>query len=301
MKYMAPNDFCVDAIQSRTPPMPCSAASRRWLAKSSSAIRPTRKGESIAPRAVVPAARPISSPEKCNCCPSQVPSVTYQAPQMKYSRNIITDRRNRICKSTQSPLGTSTHTDSNKKPTQSFHSARGGLAARGTVEPKIDGLFHAGGRLVRHGNFPAFASGGVARVQRVHHDEAVFSGGLRRFSAARTTREMRQLLRRAVIPELFEYGIGPTFRGGGFFYGVAVAVFAEGGQGVAHVQIGVGYAGFAEDFDAIVHAPSARPTVFDETNGTVREFEDAERIVLGFGLVGVNVGAHLAVNGFNWR
>ncbi len=67
------------------------------------------------------------------------------------------------------------------------------------------------------------------------------------------------------------------------------------------MQIGVGYAVFAEDFDAIVHAPSARPTVFDETNGTVREFEDAERIVLGFGLVGVNVGAHLAVNGFNGR
>src|SRR5258708_5338534 len=194
MKYIGPNDFCVEAIQRRTPPMPCSAASRRWLAKSSSAIRPTRKGESIAPRAVVPAARPISSPEKCNCCPSQVPSVTYQAPQMKYSRNIITDRRNRICKSTQSPLGTSTHTDSNKKPTQSFHSARGGLAARGTVEPKIDGFFYAGGRLVRHGNFPAFASGSLARVQRVHHHQAVFSRVFRRFPPPPATPELPSAL-----------------------------------------------------------------------------------------------------------
>src|SRR5260370_35198506 len=122
---------------------------------------------------------------------------------MKYSRNIITDRRNRICKSTQSPLGRSTHTDSNKKPTQSFHSARGGLAARGTVEPKIDGFFYAGGRLVRHGNFPAFARGGVAPVQRVHPDEAVFSGGLRGFSPARRTREKRSPVRGGRTPECF--------------------------------------------------------------------------------------------------
>src|SRR4029077_8266495 len=63
----------------------------------------------MAPNAVVPAARPISCPEKCNRCPSQVPSVTYQTPQMKYSRNIITDRRPLICSSTQSPLGPLIH------------------------------------------------------------------------------------------------------------------------------------------------------------------------------------------------
>src|SRR4029077_5114748 len=91
------------------------------------------------------------------------------------------------------------------------------------------------------------------------------------------------------------------FCGGGFFHGVAVAAFAVGRQGVAHVQIGVGYAGFAENFDAIVHATASRPTVFDEPGGAVGEFEDAERIVFGFGFVGVNVGAHLAVNRFEGR
>src|SRR2546429_2256827 len=65
----------------------------RSLANSSSAMSPTRNGEIAAPKAVVPAATPICSPEKCNCCPSQVPRVTYHAPQMKYSRNIIRERR----------------------------------------------------------------------------------------------------------------------------------------------------------------------------------------------------------------
>src|SRR2546429_2556258 len=50
----------------------------RSLANSSSAMSPTRNGEIAAPKAVVPAATPICSPEKCNCCPSQVPRVTYQ-------------------------------------------------------------------------------------------------------------------------------------------------------------------------------------------------------------------------------
>src|SRR6266853_3945870 len=229
MKYIGPNDFCVEATHRRTPPVPWSAASRRWLAKSSSAISPTRKGESMAPRAVVPAARPISPPEKCNCCPSQVPSVTYQAPQIKYSRNIITDRRNRICKSTPSPLVIPSHGRKQKTGRKVSHSARGGLAARGTVEPKIDGLFNAGRRLVRHGDFAAFAGRGVAGVKRVHHHEAVFSGGLWSFFPARAAREMGQFLRSAVIPEFFEYRIGPALGGGGFLHGVAVAAFAEGG------------------------------------------------------------------------
>src|SRR5258707_990335 len=187
----------------------------------------------MAPRAVVPAARPISWPEKCNCCPSQVPSVTYQAPQIKYSRNIITDKRNRICKITRFPVGKATHT---RIRTKTSRSTRGGLAARGTIEPRIDGLFHARRRLIRHRDLAAFAGGGIARVERLHHNETVFSGGLRSFFAARATREVRQFLRRAVIPELFEYGVGPTFCGRRFFDGVAVAVFAECGQRVAHIQ-----------------------------------------------------------------
>src|ERR1700676_276969 len=183
----------------------------------------------MAPMVVVPLRMPICSPVKCNCCPSQVPRVTYQAPQIKYSRNIITDRRSRICKSTPSPLGPMTYTDSNKKPSEKvWRSARGGLAARGTVEPKIDGFFHAGRRLVRHGNFAVLAGGGVTSVERVHYHEAIFSGGLRSFFSAGATRAMRQLLGRAVVPEFFEYGVGPAFGGGSFFDGIAVAIFAEG-------------------------------------------------------------------------
>ena len=52
---------------------------------------PTKNGEIIAASAVVPAARPICSPEKCSVSPSQVPIVTYHAPQTKYCRNIIAD------------------------------------------------------------------------------------------------------------------------------------------------------------------------------------------------------------------
>ena len=52
---------------------------------------PTKNGEIIAASAVVPAARPICSPEKCSVCPSHVPIVTYHAPQTKYCRNIIAD------------------------------------------------------------------------------------------------------------------------------------------------------------------------------------------------------------------
>ena len=56
-----------------------------------SATMPTKNGEIIAASAVVPAARPICSPEKCSVSPSHVPIVTYQAPHTKYCRNIIAD------------------------------------------------------------------------------------------------------------------------------------------------------------------------------------------------------------------
>jgi hypothetical protein len=43
--------------------------------------------------AVVPAAHPTSWPENFKVDASQVPSVTYQAPQTKYWRNIIALKR----------------------------------------------------------------------------------------------------------------------------------------------------------------------------------------------------------------
>src|SRR5436309_2564730 len=60
----------------------------RSVARNRSATMPTKNGDIIAPTAVLPAASPICSPEKCSVSPSQVPIVTYHAPQTKYWRNI---------------------------------------------------------------------------------------------------------------------------------------------------------------------------------------------------------------------
>src|SRR6266850_7619561 len=112
---------------------------------------------------------------------------------------------------------------------------------------------------------------------------------------------MGELLRSAVVPKFFEYWIRPAFCSGRFFHRIAVAVFAEGWQGVAHMQICVGHAGFPEDFDAVIHASTARPAVFYKPDSAVCEFEDAQRFVFRFGFIAVNVGAHLAINSFDWR
>jgi hypothetical protein len=57
---------------------------------------PTKNGEIMAARAVVPNASPICSPEKCSVSPSHVPMVTYHAPQTKYCRNIRADSFTRV-------------------------------------------------------------------------------------------------------------------------------------------------------------------------------------------------------------
>ena len=124
------------------------------------------------------------------------------------------------------------------------------------------------GRLVPAGgcvwerDFAAFAGGGVAGVESFHDDEAVFAGGLELFFAADAAGEMRELLRRAVIPEFFEDGIGPTFCGGRFFDGVAVAVFAVGGHGVAHVEIGVAAAVASPKTSILSSMPPRRAQLF---------------------------------------
>src|SRR4051812_20070678 len=76
--------------------MTCSAARMRSVAMNRSATMPTKNGEIIAASAVVPAASPICSPEKCSVAPSHVPMVTYHAPQTKYWRNIIADSLIRV-------------------------------------------------------------------------------------------------------------------------------------------------------------------------------------------------------------
>src|SRR5438874_10148192 len=68
----------------------------RSVAMNRSATMPTKNGEMIAATAVVPAARPICSPENFSVSPSHVPIVTYHAPHTKYCRNIIADSFRRM-------------------------------------------------------------------------------------------------------------------------------------------------------------------------------------------------------------
>src|SRR5215813_13124315 len=157
------------------------------------------------------------------------------------------------------------------------------LTIGGTIEPEVDRALGAGGRLIRERDLAAFASGGVAGIEGLHDYEAVFAGGLELFFAAYAAGKVGQLFRRAVVPELFEYGIGPTFCGGSFFDGVTVAVFTVGGHGVAHVEVCVAATVAAEDFDFVVHAAAAGPAVFDQGGGAVFEFDDAEHVIVGFG------------------
>src|SRR5579872_1469259 len=78
------------------PPATCNSARMRSVAMNRSAIMPTKNGEIIAASAVVPAASPICSPEKCSVDPSHVPIVTYHAPQTKYCRNMSADSLTRV-------------------------------------------------------------------------------------------------------------------------------------------------------------------------------------------------------------
>src|SRR4051794_24769738 len=70
-----------------------------------SATMPTKNGEMIAATAVVPAASPICSPEKCSVAPSHVPIVTYHAPHTKYCRNIKVDSLARVEAVMRTPVG----------------------------------------------------------------------------------------------------------------------------------------------------------------------------------------------------
>src|SRR4029434_4740123 len=107
-----------------------------------------------------------------------------------------------------------------------------------------------------------FPGGRVTGVERLHNNQSVFSGCLWRFLSAGAAGEVREFLRSAVVPKLFEDGIRPALGGGRFFDGVTVAVFAESWQRVAHVQIRIGNTGFAENFDAVIHSATPRPAVF---------------------------------------
>src|SRR6266849_3820369 len=142
-------------------------------------------------------------------------------------------------------------------------------------------------------------------------DVLVHRGVLRRRAAPFNQRSMgfftpgggcqgSELLWHAVIPQFFEHRIRPPFRGGRLLDSVAIAVFAVRRQRVAHVQVGIGNAGLAENLNAIVHAAAARPTILDESDRAIGKFENAQRIVFALGFIAMDVGAHLAIDRLYW-
>ncbi len=102
--------------------------------------------------------------------------------------------------------------------------------------------------MIWHLHFLAETSGGIGRVKSLHDDAAIFAGGLQGFFAANATGEVAHLLGNAVVPMLFEDGITPTLGAGRFFDGVTETVFTVSWKSVAHVEVGVSDATFADRF-----------------------------------------------------
>src|SRR5882757_927719 len=74
------------------------------------------------------------------------------------------------------------------------------LAGSG-IEPEIDGLLHRG-RCERERYFAPFAGRGISGVKRMHDGQSIFPRDFRTFFSTGAAREMIQLLRRAVVPQL---------------------------------------------------------------------------------------------------
>src|SRR5256885_5528418 len=106
---------------------------------------------------------------------------------MKYSRNIITDNRALICRSTHHLSKDGLHPH---RPKLVCRSALRRVGASGTIQPKIDRFLDASGWLIGHRDFAALTGGSVTRVQRMHYDQAILPGGDRRLIAAYAAREM---------------------------------------------------------------------------------------------------------------
>src|SRR5713226_7312138 len=63
-------------------------------------------------------------------------------------------------------------------------SPRRGPQASRAIQPEIDGLVHAGRRLPGERDLASFTGGGVACINRLHHDQPIFTRGPRGFLAA---------------------------------------------------------------------------------------------------------------------
>src|SRR5882757_1899903 len=136
-------------------------------------------------------------------------------------------------------------------------------AVRTLVQPEVDGLLHRR-RLEWQHYFSSFTGRGIAGIEGMHYDQAIFSRDFWGFFSAYALGEVREFLRGTVVPQFLKYGVSPTYGAGGLFSGIAVTSIAVGRESVAHMQAGVSNACFAVDLDAIVHASATRPTVLDQ-------------------------------------
>lgn len=80
-------------------------------------------------------------------------------------------------------------------------------------------------------NFPPFARRGVPRIQRLQNHYAVFTGRLRLIFSPHRAGEVRHLLGKAVVPQLFKYRIAPALGARCLFDGIAVTILAVSWQG----------------------------------------------------------------------
>src|SRR2546428_1817485 len=164
-----------------------------------------------------------------------------------------------------------------------------------TPKPQIDGFLHAF-RGERHLYFSSFPGGCVSGVQDLHNDQSILSSCLGLLFAPHATGEVPHLLRKAVVPQLFENWIAPSFCAGRLLHCVAITILAIRGERVAHVKIGIGHAIRSIYLDPVVHPATPPPAVLDNANCTALKFQNAKSFVVSPRLVGVNVGAHLAVH-----
>src|SRR5581483_11957568 len=105
---------------------------------------------------------------------------------------------------------------------------------------------------------------------------------------------MPHLLRDSVVPVFLENRPAPAMRGGSLLYGVAKAIFAVGRQRISHVQISISHATLAVNFCTIRHPAALSPTAFDHAQRLIFELNNADRLVISLGLVGVHVSPKLS-------
>ena len=105
----------------------------------------------------------------------------------------------------------------------------------------------------------------------------------------------------AVVPGLLVDGEAPARGRARLLHRVVVALRAVGLDGVAVQQVGVGDAGEPWTSARSSMPPELGPALLGDGHRPALELEDEDRVVLAAGLVAVDEGAHLGVDGLDGR